>query len=1072
MSGNTIRASAAGAARSLLSLGLNFSSDPKTRQSKLWRAYGHLLLREIGYRHNENPNAPDSSLYVDYEQNLSAVPEHMQRFQNIMAKTGIFRHLINTQWLENLLQENPQHYVIMTSLLRRVRNENNVYDTYRNRPGLTQRAQSIDVQRQNEKLPIWDYTEDQPAKPLSRAYLGLLSLPAALLALPKTIGGRVGTARDGDKAMDAVKAPLARVRAAAAPKKFTSEDHIKAEGWLHSRSGPFARVAEALRNRQYSNVMQLCEDVNVITALTQDELVQLVAMRSYFGVPTLKTSSLGKVLKDNVKAEPFLRRGVLRQTKREMSAKKLFSELTGTKSDPIRSLWLEAETHLQNDDELAALGVIEDIAILYGKEPQNRMSRRRVSFDTFLVTKLDDILEKAKSWLSWHDEKPSVLLAFAHCAVLAGKHDLSASLFRIIEDIPQIKPPIKAGLEDAFLGKGIHSLATFQAQGSLEKLSNLLPLGEIAESTKTLCLVESSANIEGLSAIKGLSEKTVCAPVQPADALKFPESVQKLQIEDFIPMYSKEDMELSAEVDKLTGLAIEAVTKQFNQHDATKDWADFVEILHATVFFSLYRDVMSVKLVEKLMVDLKKYDQVVFLLKNGKSMGSFIKLAVDKLGAENVYFSVETGYKADQITSIQAIRDYAQPAQPKPKPEQTAQPWQRIFGGWMANSIIHHQEKMEGASEKPYALHLLEHVNGYFDSYVNLIKENLAYSDVELVSSTANKQLNDYVAGDDIERFQEHHTLTRRVPRTLPPAARDWMPSLISSISGCYDGVKSPLFPQHRNMIAARALSLISLRLAQTLDIAAYLKARFDVKKPTHIFTGNNQHLASRAACIWGKKLNIPSYDFLILANTNHPRYRPPVADIAYLYDGWYKDIYENYFGYKPENIRVSGPLFDYSSRLSRRSKTVNKARGKEHIVFFSQSGNFDVNRMVLEDVCKAISGREDVYLTVKLHPHESHSHVDRYKAIAKKLGLSKNISIWHRDADAIDLVNQADLVVQSYSNIGLDSFLLGKPVITVKFSGKPHARIFLYEKGVGKEVKTRAALRKAATAFLDDPKV
>ena len=294
---------------------------------------------------------------------------------------------------------------------------------------------------------------------------------------------------------------------------------------------------------------------------------------------------------------------------------------------------------------------------------------------------------------------------------------------------------------------------------------------------------------------------------------------------------------------------------------------------------------------------------------------------------------------------------------------------------------------------------------------------------------------------------------------------------LADSIAGCFDDVKSPLFEHHEDMILARVQNHIRLRLAQILDLAAYFKARFEIQIPTHIFTGPNQHLASRTASIFGKQLGVRVYDFLILANTNHPRYRPPIADTVYLYDGWYEDIYKNYFGFTPDQIRVSGPLFDYGKRLGRRSKTVNKAKGRQHIVFFSQSANFDVNRMILEDLCKTIKGRDDVYVTVKLHPHESPANVERYKTIATNFGRAKNISIWHKNADAIDLVNQADLVVQSFSNIGLDSFLLKKPVITVKFSGKPHARIFLYEKGIGREVKTRTALRKATKSFLDDPK-
>ena len=374
-------------------------------------------------------------------------------------------------------------------------------------------------------------------------------------------------------------------------------------------------------------------------------------------------------------------------------------------------------------------------------------------------------------------------------------------------------------------------------------------------------------------------------------------------------------------------------------------------------------------------------------------------------------------------------------------------------------------------SHEPYAFHLLQHINGYFDAYSCLIKENLAYSNVELISSPANHQLNEYVGGNELAKLRKPYSVTHKHITRGFPRAHNWSAPLVASIVDCYDGIDSPFFPAYKNMLLTQVQSLVNLWLPQVLNVSIYLKARFEISRPTHIFTGNNQHLASRAACVLGKKFRVPSYDFLILANTNHPRYRPPIADIAYVYDDWYRDIYENYFGYDAKNIRVSGPLFDYTQRLSRQSTTTDFSKEKRHIVFFSQSGNFHINRKILEDICNTIAGREDVFISLKLHPHESSAHIERYKNIAKDAGVSENIQIWHRDADAIDLVNQADLVIQSYSNIGLDSFLLGKPVITVKYAGKPHARIFLYEKGIGKEVKTRPSLRKAIVSLLDDPK-
>ena len=229
--------------------------------------------------------------------------------------------------------------------------------------------------------------------------------------------------------------------------------------------------------------------------------------------------------------------------------------------------------------------------------------------------------------------------------------------------------------------------------------------------------------------------------------------------------------------------------------------------------------------------------------------------------------------------------------------------------------------------------------------------------------------------------------------------------------------------------------------------------------------------MISRAAAYCAKASGIPVYDFLILANTNHPRYRPIIADFAYLYDPWYEEIYQSFFGLKKSQLRTAGPLFEYSERLKQTPNQDYAApSGKKHIVFFSQSANFENSKLMLESICQATKDRKDVYITVKLHPHESPANIERYTRIAANIGIKKNIHVFHK-GDAIALLNQADLVVQSFSNIGLDALLLNKPVITFKPKTDLKARIFLYEKDIGYVVSTKRTLTNKIRKFLKDPK-
>ena len=295
------------------------------------------------------------------------------------------------------------------------------------------------------------------------------------------------------------------------------------------------------------------------------------------------------------------------------------------------------------------------------------------------------------------------------------------------------------------------------------------------------------------------------------------------------------------------------------------------------------------------------------------------------------------------------------------------------------------------------------------------------------------------------------------------------MPGLISELKNAFDNVENPWFPKYQNMIHLRAEAMLTNRLPQILDAVSYFRARFSHNRPEYVFTGPNQHTISRAASYAALALDIPVYDFLILASTHHPRYRHPVAKYAYIYDPWYRDIFEDYMRMPADKIRVSGPLFDYGKRLSHTPASNKTLKNKTHIVFFSQSGNFQNSCNMLEGIIKGSKKHDDIYITVKMHPHESPANLKHYENFAAQLGVTDNINLIHQ-GDAVALINEADLVVQSFSNVGLDALLMKTPVITYKPPSNLKARIFLYEKDIGHVVKTKAALAKKVSKFLSDP--
>jgi len=500
-------------------------------------------------------------------------------------------------------------------------------------------------------------------------------------------------------------------------------------------------------------------------------------------------------------------------------------------------------------------------------------------------------------------------------------------------------------------------------------------------------------------------------------------------------------------------------------------YEDAVEVTHATVYFALYRDAIAARICEKLMESAKDYDGVILMTKTGQILGNLIAPAIEAVGRENVYLSLGSHRAPEFFGALTKMRAAAK-AKPQPKIKvEPSDEWMSPMGNWISAAMGYHGKALQSTEAGPYAVMTLEHINGYFDSYQALIREGLPHSNVELFTSAANEQLNDHIMEGSFSPYENGYELRHCVMRPRTPDARGWVTPFVQTLRGSFDDFESPFLPHYRDMLLERAQAVFAQRLPQIMDAVSYFRARFALGLPDYVFTGPNQHMISRAAAYCAKASGVPVYDFLILANTNHPRYRPIVADYAYLYDPWYKEIYQSFFGMKAEQLRTAGPLFEYSERLKQAPNQDYAApRGKTHIVFFSQSANFDNSKLMLESICQATNERKDIYITVKLHPHESPANVERYTQIAADNGIKGNIHVFHK-GDAVALLNQADLVVQSFSNIGLDALLLKKPVITFKPKTDLQARIFLYEKDIGYVVSTKRTLTNKIKKFLKDPK-
>ena len=870
-------------------------------------------------------------------------------------------------------------------------------------------------------------------------------------------------------AIDSGSAPAPAARAVRARPAPTSESILTKSGWFPPSHKNDLEFATLLRERAFDEAVNLLDNPQSFDALSEGMQNRAAAFMALMQKPFSHRDITSKIDENFLVPATITNRRLQSRADDALSAALpiLYPAHQGEAARSPLACWTAAQEAL--DDETEFSYAAEVLTAAYIGLPYNRVTDRTVSFDTFMIVRLEEILERIRLWVDWDDCPVSALVAYAHAAASIADRASFDFFISTLDGRAAIPPRFVLNLRDSYFNRGIHSLDAVLSPDDAATEDSHLRL--IPRGKKYLCLVEMGARVQALRQIGAAAGTLTCGPVAPTDAIKFPAEAKLVQAEDFIPMYSAEDMEIGTEIDRLTGHYLDKARSALSTSGISDLYEDAVEVTHATVYFALYRDAIAARICEKLVATAKDYDGVIMLTKSGQIMGNLIAPAIEAVGRENVYLSLGSHRSPEFFGALTKMRASAKATKTAPKPVTPSEAWMSPLGTWISDTMNFHNRAQLDVKPGPYSIMTLEHINGYYDSYQALVREGLPHSNVELFTSAANEQLNDHIMEGGFAPYENGYELRHRVMRPRTPDARAWVTPFTQTLRGAFDDFESPYLPHYRDMLLDRAQAVLAQRLPQIMDAISYFRARFALGLPDYVFTGPNQHMISRAAAYCAKASGVPVYDFLILANTNHPRYRPIVADYAYLYDPWYKEIYQSFFGMKEEQLRTAGPLFEYSERLKQAPNMDYAApRGKTHIVFFSQSANFDNSKIMLEAICQATKERKDIYITVKLHPHESPANVERYTQIAADNGVKGNIYVFHK-GDAVALLNQADLVVQSFSNIGLDALLLKKPVITFKPKTDLKARIFLYEKDIGFVVRTKTTLKNKIKKFLKDPK-
>jgi len=637
----------------------------------------------------------------------------------------------------------------------------------------------------------------------------------------------------------APKTPRARV----AP---TSESILQKQGWFTPAHKADMAFATMLRERAFNDAAEHLNIADAFTALSPQMKSKAGAIMALLQKPFTHDAGAGEISEKLLIPAKTTNRATQNQAAEafETALSQLYPIYEGEDARSPLACWTNLQDKLNDDTEFSYAA--EVLTAAYSGTAYNRVTDRTVSFDTFLITRLEEILDKIRLWVDWDDCPNSALVAYAYAAAAIGDRTHFDFFVTTLEGRTGLPTRFIINLRDSYFNTGIHSLdAILTPSTSANEKSQLR---KIAKNKKYLCLVEMGARVQALRQVEGVTDKLLCGPVAPTDAIKFPAAASLVQAEDFIPMYSAEDMKIGAEVDRLTGHYLDEARKALKATGVSELYEDAVEVTHATIYFALYRDTISAVICEKLIATASDYDGVILLTKTGQILGNMIEPAIEAVGRENVYLSLGSHRTPEFFSALTKMRAAAKFIKSTPVVNETSEDWMSNMGGWISESMNFHGRAMQNIKDGSYSIMTLEHINGYFDSYQALIRQGLPHSNVELFTSAANVQLNEHVMEGGFTPYEGSHELRHCVMRPRTPDARPWVTPFTKTLRNSFEGFDSPYLPHYHDMILERAQAVFAQRLPQIMDAVSYFRTRFAQSLPDYVFTGPNQHMISRAA--------------------------------------------------------------------------------------------------------------------------------------------------------------------------------------------------------------------------------
>ncbi|NNL59254.1 MAG: hypothetical protein HKP31_07335 [Nitrosopumilus sp.] len=119
---------------------------------------------------------------------------------------------------------------------------------------------------------------------------------------------------------------------------------------------------------------------------------------------------------------------------------------------------------------------------------------------------------------------------------------------------------------------------------------------------------------------------------------------------------------------------------------------------------------------------------------------------------------------------------------------------------------------------------------------------------------------------------------------------------------------------------------------------------------------------------------------------------------------------------------------------------------------------------LISHTIFESISMIKDCFFIVKVHPNET--DISKYHKIAEKFKVSSYMII--KDANPYELIHVSDIVIISYSTVGLEAMRMSKPVISLNLMGY-HDESIIIKNNLASIVRTKKELIPTITELLVD---